>query len=580
VNHQWRRWILWGAVGVAYVWLLSTRLYAVPLLADEPVTASTAEMPFGSQQPLGGHPPLYMQCLTFMTHVLGLHAESLRWLGVLCFFTAAGLLWQVSQRWAVGSGRWVCALYLTNPLAIHGALTTCIDNTVVMLMTVIVIWWLSRRTLPLRGRAILTLGVLWYIWLWAKFSTPLLLPPLLWFVYVIRGQALRGLRDVGLVCIVGGTLFLIAWGWYSHLTGMPFWWFITGRIGGIVTSGHLHPTLSALQEVAHRLARVTLSITPYTVLLWLYASWQSGKQWSQNRRQAGAEVLTLLFSWGVFLGYLSIAGMVAGFPKYQVPLVPLMALLSGVTFQRLLRDVRLPCGLLIAVLGGAALFTWGVVGDLQYLLTQSVRHAMIFTPTHISRAMRELGLHLGWLALLSALIGSVILLWDRSTLRISRRLLVATTLTLTTLGSQMGTAAMQVTAPYATHYMYGRSLATYRASIQFLTKFHQEHPTAYLLVPWDTYYHAVGLTLYPVQPGERIVLWDAHDTPEALIEKLRQVDCVMVDPDYNFSHTLRNVLPDPRVQAVLTREFERHEIGQVTAWTRRTGPARDAETPP
>ena len=46
------------------------------------------------------------------------------------------------------------------------------------------------------------------------------------------------------------------------------------------------------------------------------------------------------------------------------------------------------------------------------------------------------------------------------------------------------------------------------------------------------------------------------------------VGCVMTDPDYNYSHTLRDVMPDPRVQAVLARDFERYEIGTVIAWVR------------
>jgi len=279
-------------------------------------------------------------------------------------------------------------------------------------------------------------------------------------------------------------------------------------------------------------------------------------------------VLAMVMGWAVLAGYWFVGGVNWSFAKYHCPFIPLLAAVSGAAVARVTRRCRLSGVLLAGLAGVMALWSGRVVGDLLYLVNHTLRHASMFAPERLSQETHTLLVRLVWM--IGGAGGIAIILWRfRARLQLTRVGAVSVALALGAIGSNLGLTALQAGAPYSTAYCYGRSWATDRATIQSIKTFVHEHPAARLLVPETAYALATGLSC---EQQPTCTLWTGFETPQSLAAALRQLDYVLIDPDYNYARLFRAVLPAAEVMAVLQADFESSAVGTATAWTRRSLP--------
>ena len=541
-------------------WVIA-HLLPQPLVVDEVAFAHWAVRPF---IPLP-HPPLYMCLLALLHHGLKLPPELLRVVGIVTTGLTAWLMYRLAERMERGAGLWTLWLLLTNPLLLHGTLLLDIDNTVLMWWLACAVWWAARAAWPLDVRTLRRLGFWLGFGLLMKVTTPLVWPAALWLVYAARGEGRRGLKAVVFMSLVGLATFLAIWTLYSGLTGIPWMRLVTGRVIDMFLRGPTDLGTSVLQELGERSLRIGLWIGPLALCLWVLGTMRC-VQSRQQLRGREAWLLVLIVGWMLLLGYWVVGGVVWSFAKYHCPFIPLLAVIGGATAARGCRDSRLPRWVIIGLTLAITLLSAVVVGDVLYLVSHTLRYASVYAPRSVPQALLHVAGRLGWLV--AGALGMGLVLWGcRGSWRLQDSGVLPLVLALGAVGSGAGVMITQARAPYSTTYCYGRPWATDQAVLRSLREFMAAHPSARVLVPDRTYMLITGMDC-ETQPN--CTFWTGHETPEELVASLQHQDYVMIDPDNNPARFLREVLPDPRVQAVLQRAFEAQPAGTATVWVRRS----------
>src|SRR3989338_9087938 len=103
-----------------------------PLLTDEVAMAQVAKSGSALLSPgPGGHPPLYIDTLRFISQFLGMRDNSLRIIGLLCFIFDLVLIYQLAKIIFKdkNTGILSCLIFALQPMAIQGSMILDIDNT-------------------------------------------------------------------------------------------------------------------------------------------------------------------------------------------------------------------------------------------------------------------------------------------------------------------------------------------------------------------------------------------------------------------------------------------------------------------
>ncbi len=552
------------ALGMWLGWV-SLQLFPRPLVVDEVEFAIQGLIPFGTWT-LDAHPPLYIHMSWGLVHGVGASPEVLRGLGVALLVLTALMTFLVAERWHRGAGWWALWLMLTNPLMVQGAFMLDIDNTLLPWWMITSVWWVSRVAWPLAPRVRVAMGLWWAFGLWMKITTPLLLPVALWIAYAVRGEARRGLIDVGQIGLIGAATFLAAWTWYSSV--MHFSWTVIflGRSFEMLQRGLGDPGVSVLMELLGRAVRIGLWIGPFGLLLWGVATFQPLRR---IRRMSLPEawVMALVLGWGVLIGYWLIGGVVWSFAKYHCPLIPLLAALGGAMVGRLVQESRVPTSMLVLLVGVLGLSQILLVGDPLYLVNDSLRHAMLFQPDAMAALVTTLVIRYAGFCVVVVAAGC--LLWVcRRRFQVSRAATVGLTLAVAAIGSGIGETLVQSRASYSTTYCYGRPWKTVHAIREAALRLHAQQPEVRLMVPFDT----IRLQLpVPDYLSIHVNEWTASLSRERFLSALRdpRMGLVVMDPDFSSVRTIQTLWSDPEVRAVLDGAYTPLSLETARGWVRR-----------
>jgi hypothetical protein len=353
----WRAWALAVAASVALlgfsIWLISPQI-GRPFVYDDisfiqgaRAIADTGR-PFGNQgymlhlyedrdQWALWHPPLYLYLLGGTVRLFGDSESAARGVGVVSLLVAAAFAFDLARRVVLGrggspqralaAGVVAVALYAVNPLAIQASMVLDIDNTVLMVLMLAVVWLAIRLPGSWSVVTIVGMALLLALSVWAKTTTPLALAVSLVFTRFFQPVGWRGAFQAALVVGLGILLFAVTWIGISAAADLPIGYTLdVVRNEAIESSVSSRDRLVSLRAFTFGVAPALLWIGPFFCLLFVAAGLP--RLWSLVRGkglQAG-DVLVVLGA-AIYLAY--IFKLAGAFPKYHAAMLPLWAAAAG-----------------------------------------------------------------------------------------------------------------------------------------------------------------------------------------------------------------------------------------------------------
>lgn len=478
------------------------------------------------------HPPLYVWLLAGAGRLTGSYVVGGRLLGGLCAVLTLWLVMDCARRLRPGTegaraAWWAGLLFATSPMAIHGFLVPDIDTSILPVGILLVVRALLSPGAP-AGRGWLMRVTGWTAAAFCmKWTTPLVLP-------VAVGMASRGHwgRRLGAGAAAGlmsaGTAMAL-WGAYCGLTGAPF----SAPFQHLARSFfHLQPHGSDGVLRTFRTAAV-LVVWASPFLLGLAA-------WGTRRLPRWFGV-TL---WVPFAGYVMVGGLTYGFPKYHLPLLPLLAVAAGVAVAEFAGGRWR--GAVVA--GAVSGLIWFALGDPLYGLLWKAKLAA----WEGRSLLPSLGVAAGWGVGAAALTATCWKIRPGSAGR-------AAGLAVGAVAWGLALTARQAAADYQTVYTYGgRGLREAAALVRAA-----EGTNGRALAPAELLY-LIGDRRSEYDAG---MVW--YD-PARLAREAGDpsIQAVVYGPSVNSLAQLR-AIEQPAPQAVLSRSYVRRDIGDLAVWVRR-----------
>jgi hypothetical protein len=276
------------------------------------------------------HPPLYIELLGVQFKLFGVSESSGRLMGAV-FGLATGALTYLTGR-ALGPGGWIsreatgllgAAFFLLSPLAIQSALILDIDGTVLTFLLALIVYLLVRFPPERHPRVLPVLGGLFALSLWAKLTSPLGLVACLVTVRLLAGRLGQALRELLIIGLGGGAVFLATWGLACLAFRMPFDMpFGVTWIEFLDASATPKGWLRSPEAIAQTAAPSLLWTGPYLVPLFAAAGVARLRGFVATRK---IQPVDLLIGFGLLLFLVYLIKLAGGFPKYHIAMLPFWA---------------------------------------------------------------------------------------------------------------------------------------------------------------------------------------------------------------------------------------------------------------
>jgi hypothetical protein len=385
------------------------------------------------------HPPLYIYAEGLLATLGGWTPPVLRLVGLLGGLATLLLTWLLASDVTRGppnqkrlaSGIAV-ALVALCPLIVQSTLILDIDFTVLLPLSLLLLWLYPR--LESSRRAWFWLAPLFGVLLWAKMTNPLTLLAVVGMWQVLRGRFWRAALHVAIIGGVGIALAGLAWlligRWLGFPLDMPF---------GV--------NLIEAQDSADVARRAYLSPGAFIEGLQPTVIWLGPGLVVLGLTGVGVRVAGLVRRWqilradlligvAILLVLLYVNKSAGWFPKYQVPLAPLLACLAAPVVARLF-EVR-PRAAIVALM--ASFVASGAITLWQVRDEWALQRTWAIAPTPAL-----------WLLAMVALAALVGVLWRAPAMA------AALALVGLALGWSAAVDSVQLRAPYQTTYWYGTS---------------------------------------------------------------------------------------------------------------------------
>ena len=175
------------------------------------------------------HPPLYIYLMALSFKIFGVNLISARLVGVISIIVSLTLTKYIikslypAKYWDI----FIIALLLTglSPYIIQGTVLLDIDNTILTTMILLFLYIYLQGVIATPAHTLsnhLLLALLFALLLWAKFTTPFIIPISIFIYHIINKRirlALHGLFTIG----GGGVIvFLVSFWVYCHCLNLPF----------------------------------------------------------------------------------------------------------------------------------------------------------------------------------------------------------------------------------------------------------------------------------------------------------------------------------------------------------------------
>jgi hypothetical protein len=532
---------------------LAMAMWWQPILADE-WDFYRAAAHWSRNHHLVPHPHAYVHLIQLSFMIFGPGLGSARLIGVLSALVSLLLIpplvysfYDHKERvhWVVIGAIW---LYALNPMTAQNMVLLDIDNTLLTptLLAILWIWKVAQDWSFRRRAAVFALALA--IALWVKLYTPLLLMACIGMFHLFRGEIKRT-GEVVLVALVGSIIFWATFTPYTILTNFK-------RDIFTYALGRASPTLSSMllrfpQGMGIFVMWLSLPLTLLTVVA-------VGRTLVRLiKRQSRAYDLLAVYAAVTVLSYSLIIEPAWGYPRYQAPVVPVIAILVAALVIREFQSLP-RCVWFIIVGLGAAAFTYKLIaihdplwslyaltfetntGDLRQRLVQGLIDTV------------KLAIPIG----VAVIIGYLLSIRWRS----KRFPLMVLTLGVLALAHTASTTAVQVTADYSTRYRY-----TYEYNDLLQTIADVEQIGGYILAP-------PGVLYYTELPGEEIYDYlGSGSSPQNLIDKLHSTRVNALVWTTKEDNRWTQVSQNPAVVQVLNACYTRVTHGVFIVYLRKNG---------
>ena len=463
--------------------------------------------------------------------------------GLFCWLAVIYLLWKLAK---TTQEQWVaCGLCVLLPMVQQAAVTVEIDQTVLPLVTLILCWRAKCFMDDSSMKNGLWLAASMALALWARLTTPIVLIPL-FVVFAWWSTDSKKAVKTAVWLLFGCIAFFVTWRLYCLATGVdwqgPFVYL--ARSFQETTVGERSSGASRL--IQNMLYLVFWGMNPFLIVL-LAGSVVVG----YVRKLPRTELCYLAAGIWLLCGYEVVGGALFGFPKYQIPAMPLICLGIALAWKdmwkfKLLKRRETEYLVGMAIL---ALLAMVLLGDPLHAMRIDIRETAAIGGS-IRLEFMKLGARFAicWGALL---VGFVIV-------RRRLRLAVWQLLLFCVLWTNGVFSVWQGNRPYATGYVYGDEGETREVAglIEFLGW--TDRP---LFVPHEVLFQIGDFRLVDGLPMD----WTDLD---AVAERIgnEHPPMVAVSVLTNTASEVRDILRYEKIQKNLLPNYEMKRVGRYYMW--------------
>jgi hypothetical protein len=303
-----------------------------------------------------------------------------------------------------------------------------------------------------------------------------------------------------------------------------------------------------ITRVLLSLLRITLWFSPFLMVL---AGWAIYLSFREDDSRLRATSLTILI---VFLAYLIVGGVTHGYPKYHIPLLPLLFFLVGLHFlsSKDLPSLKLPFWFALILVCS---FIFGfIMPDPLLLVNYHFREYLV-----AGERMKDLYYGAstigGLLFFTPVIIGLLLrLLFPKNPLSG----ILAATLLVCTIGYSLGMDISQARAAYVTRYCYGE-----RGTVELASLVRQLSLNQSAIVPEHIQILAGVQTDRLIPPG----FWN---NVTGVVHALENPDAKLFaySVSYNTIEQVRNFRRNEKLNKTLITGFTYKRIGTFDTWQR------------
>jgi 4-amino-4-deoxy-L-arabinose transferase-like glycosyltransferase len=386
------------------------------------------------------HPPLYIYSLALFIRTFGFSEMTVRFFGLVCALISAYLLVRILRLFKF-KNRWgealLLGLFLLNPYTVACVTVPDIDTTVLPI-TLLLFLYLTLRTYWKRDLSkkyeIILLGAVFSLNLWAKLTTPLMLPFFLFVLLLVCGFKFRdSLLKTIKVTFLGAVLFIVTYFIYTKAVSLPMSYTFKFLIQSFTKGTNGDQTL--VTKILSNVSSAKTQIYWYTIpLTFAYLISLLGISFDK-RKDMETNIIRLLsyFGLAVLIFYLCLIAPFGGFFKYPFPIFGLMILTIVFYYQRFLSAIKINY------------YLAGFILTLSFLIETRYFKDNVFLNHSVFKGLIYFGL--------AVLIGYG-LLSARKTSAYAKLIFIY--FLFVVIGYQLGVTRVQAISTYPTKYLYGQ----------------------------------------------------------------------------------------------------------------------------
>ena len=502
----------------------------------------------------GHHTYFYILLIVYMFSLFGVSPVISRVVGISCGLWSIILVYAIVRNCVTGSrdkkiflAGITAFIYAINPLIINAMNIIHIDASVLVPIIIIMVWstvsFLKHGTTAAFFAIILSVAVAF----WCRLSTPFLVSGIIiCSLILIKSDTNLKIKTVFAIAL-GFILFLATWYLYCRNADInfmaPFQYTFNNRI---------------LWYNPSYLLRVARSLFWFGLWLGVFFFWFVGLtaievvKFFRERHSINPEHLLFITGFIIMFFYTLYLGVPFGFPRYQIPGLPLLFAGSMIILTDNKKDnSSWLCVLFVTIF--AFLVQFFCIGDVLLAGRYTFKNALIGLAQE-----SPLRILLSTTVNMAAGIIAIILLL----ILFRRRKLLSINVILFSLllGTTFGVTALQIKAPYSTTYYYG--MRGCNDVVDYVNK--HLRPDENIVAPAE-------ITYYLNYPGKKYYAHMFWDNADCIIESLKDssTSIFIYSPVLSPKEDVKIYSENKTINMLLNNNFERHVIGSYLIYKRK-----------
>lgn len=327
-------WLLWAGV---YLFTIIPYLQK-PILGWETVTWQEAkDIAIKGPQAVRifSFTPFYTCLIAFCFKIFGINELSARLAGIASFISTPIIIYFLikeitDKRDHLLTALCAGALFVTSPAAIQGSLVIDRADTTVFMLVVCLFYLFLFKTesYSFKYRVIL-LGSLYSLCLLAKSTTALACLIAVPAAYFLKGEFKNGLKLSAGVFMFGGILFLAIWVVFCYyIVGLNRFYEPFAYCASSASITLLTFKAAVFKKAVLDSFRTILWFSPFLLILGAQAAFDILKPFFRHLKP-DKEIQLVTFIAVVFLFYIYANAVFSGFPKYIIPVLPMLCCITA-----------------------------------------------------------------------------------------------------------------------------------------------------------------------------------------------------------------------------------------------------------